>query len=361
MSSFKNFIKNHSFATAAVAFLALTSYISCAKMYEDHQHELANQEYAEQLFASVVLDDSYDVFECEDRVIDTTELMRTCMSSQLGAVISPMHVDLSLPGCTQVNYLLRYTDDLGKTHRKIVTKTLNAYDTTPPVIDLEAKTVELWEGDDFDASDYIKVTDTVDGVIQKADEEANGKYTITSNVDTGEAGTYIVKVKAKDAAGNTNTDSFEVAVFKKPVQQVQQVQQSQSYSGSGYSSGGGYTPVYYGPGSTNFDASYWVASGNSQEIVDAGGIAYLGDDYYHHNTSDFLSNFWNTSAGDTVTLNGINYTCTGISHGYVNDDNTAIYTDGGYCVTWDGNPDVVTCDGAPGTNQRWIMHLEPND
>lgn len=327
---------------------------------ELHQHQKANEEYAAALFSSVKFTDAYDNLECKDEPLNSTVLLSEELNAEMDPIIYPQNIDLSKPGTKQVDFLLRYKDDLGTMHRDIVTKKIEVTDKTPPKIELSSDAVDLWQYGGFDASKNItEVKDAVDGNLASSDELAPGKYMISSNVDTNTPGDYMVTIKAQDLSGNEMEKSFSVTVHQLPVQAVQQIA-NYAYSGGSVDYSDYAAPAYAG-GWTNFDA-YGVSHGDDhQGIVNSGGIAAIGTDYFHHNDSAFMNQFWGTQVGDTVTLEGVDYTCTGIGHGHLSDDRTDIYSDSGEQVYLNGGTHLITCDGGPGTDQRWIMYLEPNN
>lgn len=340
--------------------------------YDLHQHQKKNEEYANELFSSVKFNDYFNSIECKKEELDAKSLLSTTMNEEIDATIYPENIDLSKPGTKQVDFLLKYKDDLGTVHRDILTKKITLRDTVKPEIEVSSDTISLWQYASFSAADYISsIQDEVDGLLEFADELSPGKYTISSDVNSNVPGDYTVTIKAQDLSGNESEKSLAVAVHQQPVAQPtysaasNNVGYTNAYSGysGGYS--GGYTdysysaPSYAYSNGTNFDAYWGVSHGDdAQGIVDAGGIAAIGNDYFHHNTSDFMNQFWGTQAGDTVTIDGTTYTCTGIEHGYVGNDGATIYSDSGQDVYLDGNANLITCDGAPGTDQRWIMYLE---
>ena len=329
--------------------------------YQTEQHRAENERLADSLM-EVGFNHYYDMHECSDQPFDVMNLVDTQWDESVHATIYPQTLDLSTPGEKQVNILLRFTDDLGEVHRKIYSKKIRTRDTLQPEIDITQDQVELWQYANFNPADYINgVQDIVDGNLELADELGPGKYTISSDVDTKTPGSYTVKIDAEDSSGNQKEKTLEVAVYQKPVQQVS----TPTYTNTNYGYSNYYQPSYdysyasySSPAYNSVNFGYDVASGNSQAIIDAGGIAYQGGDYFHHNTGDFMNQFWGTQVGDTVTIGGNNYTCTGIGHGYVGDGGYTIYSDDGNEVYLDGNPNLITCDGGPGTDQRWIMYLE---
>lgn len=84
---------------------------------------------------------------------------------------------------------------------------INIKDLTAPTIQLKQEEVSLEIGDTFSLSDYlIKVYDNYDPKI---------KYKTTGSVDTSLAGTYTIKITAKDTAGNASNKKIVVTVKEK--------------------------------------------------------------------------------------------------------------------------------------------------
>lgn len=329
------------------------------QVYELKQHQLANEKHAEELFASVEFTDLYDELECKSEKMDSSLLLADKLNEELSAVIYPSKLDLNLPGMKPISFTLKYTDDLGRTHRKIMIKKIDVVDKTPPSIKHGSDLIELWQNDDFSASDnLVSVTDNVDEELAYAEELAPGSYTITSNVDTGTPGKYTVTVTAQDKQGNKTEDSYEVAVYEKPVAK----QETTTYDANNNAAAA--EPVYTEPASlgvVNFDIFPFIDmtedTSSSQGYVNAGYNVLLFEDYFHHNTGDFMNLFWSCGPGTTVIIGGRTYTCGGIEHGSVTADKTDIISDSGAGIWGDDTSDIITCDGAPGTSQRWIMHL----
>ena len=89
-------------------------------------------------------------------------------------------------------------------------------DTVAPVIRLSADHVTITEGDEFHAGDFISsVADDKDGALPYADTLSQGSYTVSSDVNPREPGTYAVTVTAVDQAGNRSGTVLAVEVAKK--------------------------------------------------------------------------------------------------------------------------------------------------
>lgn len=357
-----DWIRKKWIAASSAAVLTAVVGVKAYENYQLQQHRLENQRIADELM-QMEFSDEFDTMECSADPLDASKLVFTLPPEDVTVSMYPESIDLSKPGNRSVNFFLEYKDDLQEKHRKQIAKSITVQDTAKPVIDARKEKVELWQYASFDVADYItSVKDEVSGELAKADELAPGKYTVESNVDTDTPGNYTVNIKAQDLHGNTEESSFEVAVYQQPARQTYN---NAGYSGgySGYSGYSGQSYAYSGGGGGFSGYSY--ADGNSmdtyqdyQSAVDAGYITRVGDDYFHHNDSAFMNQFWNTSAGDTITLNGQSYTVTGVEHGHVGANDPGIYTDSGAAAYGDGSTDLITCDG--NGDQRWIMHLQEN-
>ena len=91
-----------------------------------------------------------------------------------------------------------------------------APDTVAPVIQLSTDHVTITAGDEFHAGDFISsVADDKDGALPYADTLSQGSYTVSSDVNPKEPGTYEVTVTAVDQAGNRSGTVLAVQVAKK--------------------------------------------------------------------------------------------------------------------------------------------------
>jgi hypothetical protein len=177
----------------------------------------------------------------------------------------PSTVDPSAVGKVEIKYTVTDKDSYGKEVSKDFTCTVNVKDTTNPIIEVNQDTYDLTVGDTFDSASVIKsVKDPVDGDLSKVDtvsETAAGYYTITSNVDTGTAGTYKVTIDAADKNGNKVSKDVAVNVADQAV-----VEETPSNSGTdnGYSYSGS-SNGYSGSGSSSAaeSGSSNASSGNS--------------------------------------------------------------------------------------------------
>ena len=81
-------------------------------------------------------------------------------------------------------------------------------DTISPTIELNQEKIIIAEGTEFNAKNYIKVTDNIDGDI-------SDKVILEGNINTSKIGTYNIKYIAKDNNGNISEKSQEIEVRKK--------------------------------------------------------------------------------------------------------------------------------------------------
>lgn len=139
-------------------------------------------------------------------------------------------INLNRVGETLVTYSLSATDSYHQTARTSVTRTYMVTDTRAPEISLSSDSVELTEGDSFDAGSVVaSVADPADGALVKVDSEPaklvddgegrmyeTGWYTVQSSVDTSKAGEYNVLIHACDNHGNVTEASVPVTVKAKP-------------------------------------------------------------------------------------------------------------------------------------------------
>ena len=104
------------------------------------------------------------------------------------------------------------------------------------------------------------------------------------------------------------------------------------------------------------DVDYDLVGDIAQSYVDQGYVAYMGGDYFHHNTSDFMNYFWQLEPGTKVIVGGNLYTCYGIEHG--TSDTYNIFSDSGESLIENDTTEIFTCDGGYGTPKRWIARLQ---
>ena len=107
-----------------------------------------------------------------------------------------------------------------------VSKTVSFYvdvvDNVSPVISIKEENITITEGDSLDLFENItSVVDDVDGDIGYVDNvESSDKdsyYTVNTDFDNNNSGTYQVDVRAVDSSNNEATASFTVTVEEKPV------------------------------------------------------------------------------------------------------------------------------------------------
>lgn len=115
-----------------------------------------------------------------------------------------------------------------------VTATITVEDTQGPTISVKQETVQITQGDSFDPSSNITVTDPAEGSLELVTDlpestgtadgrpiYASGWYRLSftgpdgssvPSVDTGTTGSYTVKVDACDCSGHEASDSYLVIV-----------------------------------------------------------------------------------------------------------------------------------------------------
>lgn len=100
-----------------------------------------------------------------------------------------------------------------KKEKKINEISITVKDLTPPTIKLKQEEVSLEIGDTFSLSDYlIEVYDNFDKKID---------YKVSGSADTSKAGTYSIKISAKDSAGNASNKKIVVIVKGKETVKVE--------------------------------------------------------------------------------------------------------------------------------------------
>ena len=95
-------------------------------------------------------------------------------------------------------------------------------DTKKPIINVKKSTITLYKGTNYKYSDNIQsVSDEIDGNLGYVDivpeVNENGYYTISSNFNKNNTGSYPVKIKAVDKNGNVTEASYTIKVINKPV------------------------------------------------------------------------------------------------------------------------------------------------
>ena len=109
-----------------------------------------------------------------------------------------------------------------------ITRDLSFYvdvvDTVAPVISLKEDTVTITEGDAYDILQNIEsVADLVDGSIDYQSHEVVNQdtdsyyYTVNTDLDINNSGSYQIEVKAVDKSNNVSTSTFTVNVEKPQV------------------------------------------------------------------------------------------------------------------------------------------------
>ncbi|MBQ1446175.1 MAG: RluA family pseudouridine synthase [Solobacterium sp.] len=123
------------------------------------------------------------------------------------------------------------------------TKEITVEDTCPPEIVLQAQTVTVEYGSEYNPEgNIVSVADPVDGALPRSTDAENGTYTIHSNVDTRTPGVYSVTVEATDRNGNRTSAAWKATVEgkKDTAPPVVTVRQAEIYvtAGDGYDPSG---------------------------------------------------------------------------------------------------------------------------
>ena len=188
-------------------------------------------------------------------------------------------IDVRKVGKTTVVYTVETADTYGKIASKTFEEKIEVIDTKAPVIELSDEEVSFYEGDDFTAKDHIaSVKDPVDGDLElfEGDGETpkdKGWYTITSDVASDTAGTYIVKIHAEDKNGNKTDKEFVVTVNERPAEP--EPNNADGYEGGSYSDYG-----YYDTSSGYSDPGY-SGGYNDYSGYSSGGYSDSGSSSYY--------------------------------------------------------------------------------
>lgn len=175
------------------------------------------------------------------------------------------NIDTSVVGEQQVNVTLKKFNI-----SKVVSFYVDIVDKVAPVISISSDEITITEGDSYSIFDNINsVIDDVDGELSFLDrndinEESNCYYTIDTNFDNSNSGTYDVNITAIDKAYNISTKSFKVIV-KEPVITFRQVTYA-SNAGVNSNSGGIVGTAY------SLIGSPYAGGGNSPSGFDCSGF-----------------------------------------------------------------------------------------
>lgn len=145
-----------------------------------------------------------------------------------GTVTYHDELDTSKVGMQQLKYVVTVEDEAFGTVTRDSFYTATVKDTQVPVITLNAESVTLEYGAEFDVKSNIKeVSDPVDGDLE---------YTLEGEVDTSAAGEYVVIVTTKDTNGNEATATYTVVVNEKKQSSSSSKNTNKGNSGSSNSS-----------------------------------------------------------------------------------------------------------------------------
>lgn len=135
---------------------------------------------------------------------DAKQLIKT----QKGELKEVPTIDTKTLGKQEIVFVLTKDGE-----EKKIPYTINIKDNQAPVIVLKQETVTLNVGDQFQIDEVItSVSDIVDGKLTKSEGEAKGSYWISGEVDTSQAGSFQVIVKAMDKHDNKAEKTIKVNV-----------------------------------------------------------------------------------------------------------------------------------------------------
>ena len=175
------------------------------------------------------------------------------------------NIDTSIVGKQQVNVTLKKFNI-----SKVVSFDVDVVDKVAPVITLASEEITITEGDSYIVLDNISsVVDDVDGELSFLDrnevnDESNCYYTIDSNFDNSNSGTYEVNITAVDKAHNTSSNKYIINV-KEPVITFRQVTYASNVGAN--SNGGGIVGTAY-----SLIGSPYMGGGNSPSGFDCSGF-----------------------------------------------------------------------------------------
>ena len=136
--------------------------------------------------------------------------------------VKPEKIDTRVLKKVEVIYTLSKTDIFNQEIKREYKKTFVIKDNKKPIIEILNKEIEIDEDDEININDNLKVYDEVDGELKYFNKLINNSYTIESGLEN-KAGTYEIKIIAKDLNGLTNEESFLITV-KEKIKEKQQTQ-----------------------------------------------------------------------------------------------------------------------------------------
>lgn len=113
-------------------------------------------------------------------------------------------VDLNKIGEYEVTYSFANKDGKKKTDKKF---TFKVVDTTAPVLTLTKKSVDIIQGQQFDALSFVSVKDNYDALTKE-------DITVDNTVNSSTLGEYTVKYTVSDSSGNQAEENLTVNVIE---------------------------------------------------------------------------------------------------------------------------------------------------
>ena len=174
---------------------------------------------------------------------------------------------------------------------------VDVVDTVAPVISLKEDTITITEGESYDIFQNIaSVDDVVDGSIDYQSNEVVNQdtdsyyYTVNTDFDNNNSGSYQIEVKAVDKSNNVSTSTFTINVEKPQV-----VYRNVTYAANAgvNNNAGGIVGTAY-----SLLGSPYVSGGNSPAGFDCSGFVQ----YVYSQNGVYVSRSASTQAYDGVGI-----------------------------------------------------------
>ena len=306
--------------------------------------------HAEEMPIERKIVDKVKVYPMEMNLADFEEIKKDVLQKDIKYIAHPEEFEndlaLSEVVVTDINYaseeaqevevqVIRYTDS--KNEKQVVDSVegkavIQFADTTAPVITLTDTEIELEEGSDFDANDYVKSVEdnSFDSV----------KLDIDHDVDTDEPGDYDVVYTATDKAGNQSSETLLVTVLEAEEEEEEVVvEETKAVEANPYKAEASTT--HSGPVSGSAVASAAIAQvGIAQDctLLVTNALKAVGI-YHHSDPAGYMSLGTIVSAAEAQPGDLIYYADGGMGFAHI-----AVYIGGGQAVHggWSGNQTVIT-------------------
>ena len=151
------------------------------------------------------------VFEYSNGQLDPLTLVESHTEGEVKCSVDT--VDLSVTGLLPITYTLITDNQYGGKVEKTFFRYLEVQDTNAPQIEFENSFLTVVINNEVDImANIVSVSDVINGELEYAEAVAPGYYTVESNVNIHDVGSYKVKVTAMDNHGNETVKSFDVLV-----------------------------------------------------------------------------------------------------------------------------------------------------